>query len=339
MANNSNRYLKLLSSILLKCISYFPSSILNYIGGSFCKRNANQIYLYKCVRNGKCQNSIGNLPEERVEINELSMCRFFNIAFLNQALSIILKNKCNGKGVYLNLINRQGVNVWETYFMQPEAEMSKSIFMNKLPITENGLYPKWDSIYNKIERNAWCIIYKKYVKFNEYTQKYISDELENLGILSKRVLGVLCRGTDYMDQKPAGHPVQPSIEELLSEVEARMKDWNMDYIYLATDEIAYEKIFSNHFPNRIITNKRVYYSNAYHKLATDCKGEFVSIGRVAGERENDSYYRGLEYLSSIAILSKCKALIAGNCGGTCAAVFLNDNKYEHCHVFDLGLYS
>ena len=47
------------------------------------------------------------------------------------------------------------------------------------------------------------------------------------------------------------------------------------------------------------------------------------------ERENDSYYKGLEYFSSIVILSRCQALIGGNTGGSCAAMFMNNMKYEY----------
>lgn len=47
---------------------------------------------------------------------------------------------------------------------------------------------------------------------------------------------------------------------------------------------------------------------------------------------------GLEYLSSIILLSRCTALVGGNCGGTLGALFFNDEKYEFVHVFNLGLY-
>ena len=56
------------------------------------------------------------------------------------------------------------------------------------------------------------------------------------------------------------------------------------------------------------------------------------------ERENDEYLKGLEYLSSLYIVSQCKALIAGNCGGSQMAVFVNGGRHEYEHVFDLGMY-
>lgn len=62
------------------------------------------------------------------------------------------------------------------------------------------------------------------------------------------------------------------------------------------------------------------------------------IKDVHFERKNDNYLSGLEYLSSIILLSRCTALVGGNCGGTLGALFFNDEKYEFVHVFNLGLY-
>ena len=52
--------------------------------------------------------------------------------------------------------------------------------------------------------------------------------------------------------------------------------------------------------------------------------------------KNNNYLMGLEYLSSIILLSRCTSLIGGNCGGTMAALFFNDSRYEYTHIFDLG---
>ncbi|MDR0507244.1 MAG: hypothetical protein LBH32_10600 [Dysgonamonadaceae bacterium] len=49
-------------------------------------------------------------------------------------------------------------------------------------------------------------------------------------------------------------------------------------------------------------------------------------------------FAGISYLSSICLLSRCNALIAGNCGGSAAALYINNFKYEYWHLFNLGLY-
>lgn len=83
----------------------------------------------------------------------------------------------------------------------------------------------------------------------------------------------------------------------------------------------------------ILENKRRYYDDIYDKDSS-----ISYIKDVHFERENDNYWSGLEYLSSIILLSRCDALVGGNCGGTLGAIFFNDEKYEFTHVFDLGLY-
>ena len=54
--------------------------------------------------------------------------------------------------------------------------------------------------------------------------------------------------------------------------------------------------------------------------------------------KNESYIKGLEYLSSMVILSRCKGLIGGNCGGSKLALMLSNLDYEYWHLWDLGLY-
>ena len=99
----------------------------------------------------------------------------------------------------------------------------------------------------------------------------------------------------------------------------------------ATEEKKIEERFKQEFSGKILINKRSYYDNYYANKCT-------YIREVNFERENDSYYKGLEYFSSIVILSRCQALIGGNTGGSCAAMFMNNMKYEYAHLFDLGCY-
>lgn len=88
-----------------------------------------------------------------------------------------------------------------------------------------------------------------------------------------------------------------------------------------------------HFREKYLKTKRVYYDDIY-----DQDDSIAYIKDVHFERENDRYLSGLEYLSSIILLSRCSALVGGNCGGTLGALFFNDEQYQFVHVFDLGLY-
>jgi hypothetical protein len=111
-----------------------------------------------------------------------------------------------------------------------------------------------------------------------------------------------------------------------------MAELNLDYIYLATEEKRIENQFTAAFPNKIITNKRTYYDEMFYKK------QMTEIYQVFDNRNNAIYEDGLSYLSSMYLLSRCNALIAGNCGGATSALYLNDGKYEYWHLFNLGLY-
>lgn len=91
---------------------------------------------------------------------------------------------------------------------------------------------------------------------NDICRKYLLKE--EAIIKNKKVLGVLVRGTDYVKIKPAGHPVQPNIDVMLSDVKEVFNEY--DAIYLATDEFAVVKKFEETFPGKILTNNRKYFS-------------------------------------------------------------------------------
>lgn len=219
-----------------------------------------------------------------------------------------LDNHLSGGGQELNMNDIESVNV------------------------TNGVYRiSSRSIYNRDEIKLWGTLYNLLFVLNEKTEEYVQSEINNC-IGSQSVLGVLVRGTDYTGTKPKGHPIQPDIEDVIREVRKEFGNGNYDAIYLATEEEQIYHKFNTEFPGMIITNRRVYYDSIYYANGLKL------IGKVHFNREYDDYYKGIEYLSSIWILSKCKSLIAGHCGGSRAAVFLNNGLYEYLHIFDLGLY-
>ena len=55
-------------------------------------------------------------------------------------------------------------------------------------------------------------------------------------------------------------------------------------------------------------------------------------------RKNNEYLIGIEYISSINLVSNCSCFVGGACGGTTAALILNDRKYNESYVFQLGKY-
>lgn len=256
---------------------------------------------------------------------------YFNFAFLDNMLSLIIEALSNGMIPVVELENRkEGWTNWHTFFNQPlevSSVKEKMIFKKKTGL----LSPGFRTPYNKKDLALWSKIYTDFAVLNKETKEYVDQEYANL-IANKKVLGVLCRGTDYVQKRPYGHPIQPKVDDVIALVKTKISEYGLEYIYLATEELSIFKQFESEFPDKILVNKRTYYDEIFYKK------QCTDIYQVQFDRENDIYLKGLEYLSSIWLLSQCDALIAGNCGGSTSALYLNNGKYRYWHLFDLGLY-
>ena len=255
---------------------------------------------------------------------------YLNICFINNMLSIVLKSLNEGYLPRIDII-ANGKNLWEQFFKQP----FESLYENKPVEVFNEkmveAFPSWECIYKEDEVDFWGALYNDFLIFNDKTNDYIQDELNTI-IGDRRVLGVLCRGTDYLLEKPKNHPVQPELNEIIVKAREMFDEGGYEYMYLATEDSKFDEAFREEFKAKMLVNKRKYYDKIFDSQNLEL------IKDVHFDRENDEYLKGIEYLSSLYILANCKALVAGNCGGTQAAVFLNRNKYEKKYIFDLGLY-
>jgi len=250
--------------------------------------------------------------------------RFYNTVFHLDAVSHIVYELSQG---YLPVID-DTYHVWDQFFEQPVlpdevARLDRSL----LPVSdvEETLYTPQQIPFCKPNRVVAAKLLRDFCRLLPEPAAYINDEIHNL-LDGHRVLAVVRRGTDYIG---TGMSTQPKIEDMISEARQWMERYHYDRLYLATeDERIYDQ-FNTAFPGRILVNKRSYYDKAMQEQNVS------AIGRVHFDRENDDYLKGLEYLSSLYILSECQALLAGYCGATQMALLLNDDRYERWKVFDL----
>ena len=129
-----------------------------------------------------------------------------------------------------------------------------------------------------------------------------------------------------------GHPIQPEIGEVIEKVREYMAAYGYEYIYLSCEEYAAVERFEAVFPGKVIINNRTFFDNI------DFKASKTGIWAYGTDRENDAYLKGLEYLSSMNLLSKCDALIGGINTGSQMAYIMNDDRYEHVYFYNLGRY-
>lgn len=297
------------------------------------------------VENIRLNKYIEETDFENLSLQERKVCiinkgewdyPLFQISFFSNMLVNIID--CLSKG-YLPIVcfknSKDRINLWEQFLEQIVVIEDTDNLENAVIYEKERaafffqLFPSKDDI-DKIGK-----LLKKIIIMNKTTKEYVEAEYNKI-IKGKRVLGVLCRGTDYTSNKPKGHPVQPAIDEVIRHVSNKINELNCSYIYLATEEEKILKQFMDAFPDKILTNQRYYYDEFYS--IKEKNGDSARISQVHHNRENDNYYKSLEYLSSIYLLSKCDSLIAGNCGGSRAALYLNANKYQYIHLFDYGIY-
>lgn len=272
-------------------------------------------------------------PEGRRKVDiELShYC--FNYMGVTMALSAIVEALYYG---YVPMVDVQqkGVFNWTDYFEQP-FEIDPTEIVEVYPRNVGGY--KWNGLFieNELDIKAWYKIYREFYRLNSRSAEYVDGEYRELlgSGKEKSVLGVLCRGTDYARLKPKGHFIQPEIETIIDEVKGLTGSGRFKYIYLASEDGSLADVIKKAFPGMVLENKRVYFDQAYYD------GEHNKLGDLYSEMsDSEIRKKDLSYISSINILSKCGGLVAGNCGGSQAAVCINGGKYDYCHVYNLGVY-
>jgi hypothetical protein len=228
-------------------------------------------------------------------------------------------------------------NSWEYFFDQPldftlnDINRSKNIILSNKLQMPNLNYRIDFYIFNNLERLLYFRKnFQRYIKFNKTTLDFILGEYNHVMAGKERVLGVLCRGTDYLLKKPAGHPRQPEPIEVIAEAKKIMAGKNCGYLYLATEDEEIYNLFKQNFGGRLLINsQKRYRTDELHNL------QFLS--QIQDRRNRDKYLSGLEYLSSLNILSKCSCFIGGRTAGT-IGVYLMTNGFEYDYTWDKGFY-
>ena len=222
------------------------------------------------------------------------------------------------------------VNAWDLFFEQPcgysleDIAHSRNIILSSNELPKD--YPGHQILSNPEDITTWKELMHKYVKLKPEINQGCDDYI-NKTFSSQKVLGVLCRGTDYTVSKPSLHPIQPEPEDVIRDAKELMKKYDLQLIYLATEDENIWNMFNEAFPGIIVSYQKKHFSTT--------SGE--NINDIANENSSP-YIRNREYLTSIAILSKCNVLLAGATGGSIGALLMSDH-YEFYHIYQLGTYT
>ena len=230
--------------------------------------------------------------------------------------------------------NDMGENAWELFFQQPggygldEISRSRNIIKScSLPFPE-GVEIGFDTSMDEAFYKIFSPLFKKYIIPIPDVAKYVQQKL-NLVIGDRRhELGVLCRGTDYTESKPSGHPIQPTAEQAIIKAKEVMSQNGFEYVFLATEDKRIYNAFLGAFGNQLLFSGQKLYDGMNGK-------KFLSEFHINDYSEK--WHNIVDYYSTIYILSKCDGLLAGlTCGSICA--YLMPNAYSYTYFWSLGKY-
>lgn len=238
---------------------------------------------------------------------------------------------------YLDLNIKFTDNAWEYFFQQPayytlkDIVKSKNIILSKkeqTPNVENAISVLFtqDEYIDKLKEIS--SYFRKYIRFNDDTFRVLNEKYEKLIHSDDIVLGVLCRGTDYLKKKPKYHPIQPDPRCVLDKVISLSQELNFTKVYLATEDHDIYDIFLEALGDKLITNGQYLYRDV---------SNVQYLSEIVNSRSNDKYLRGIEYLTSIYILSKCTYFIGGMTAGSLGVLLMN-SEFEYKYIWNLGTY-
>ena len=106
--------------------------------------------------------------------------------------------------------------------------------------------------------------------------------------------------------------------------------YNYKKIWLATEDANIYKMFKDEFGDVLIDNNQFMFGDTGDKVIAD----------IEVNRPNHRYRLGMEYLSSIYIISKCKYIIGGTVTAMLGAWILSNGfeKQKYVYIWDLGCY-
>ena len=242
---------------------------------------------------------------------------------------------------YLSKEHVGEMNAWEYYFEQPcriglqsiKREYCEVYDISDFLKIEPTQTPSWDMNWwgclteGSLNNRMWRAYCHRYIKLSDKAINKLDCIYNNLIKDGDRVLGVLCRGTDYTQRRPSGHPVQPTAEMMIEKIDAVIKERGYNKIYLATEDKLIFNKFKFHYGEKIISIE----SNLI-----DYNGKSW-INTLLPSDEQGKIDKGMDYLMSIMILSRCKAFIAGRTSGSMGVMLLTKG-FEYSYFYDLGYY-
>lgn len=194
-----------------------------------------------------------------------------------------------------------GNNVWEYFFEQT--------YRPGHPISVVNDYIDLILLKNNSFRDTMHFIYTNYFKINAKVQNILASSLEFFS--TKTVLGVHIRRTDKFLVGMYGTTQKHTPVDLrLFKEEIDKIINNFEYVYLATDCQTAVQFIKDNYGKKVIFNHNAFRGDNSYSIHNNFKN-------VSG------YKKGLDVLTDVILLSKCKHLIRSTSNVSVTSLYLN----------------
>jgi len=194
-----------------------------------------------------------------------------------------------------------GNNVWEYYFKQSHT------FKEPSQVVQD--YTELILLKDNSFRSTMNYIYKNYFILNDSIEEKLSPNYKLFE--ENKILGVHIRRTDKFLVGMYGTTYKHTpvdLDVFKSEIDKVMD--NYDYIYLATDCIDAVNYIKEHYGKKVIYNINAIRGNSTRSIHNNFKN-------LSG------YIKGLNVLTDVILLSKCKHLIRSSSNVSITSLYLN----------------
>lgn len=231
------------------------------------------------------------------------------------------------------------INAWEYYFKQPcnclgEEQFSlKQAYLSKNTILSTGDFrpgyePSRQFMFTEDpaahDRIIWKDLWEKYIVLNEKTARHIEAVYQQMFSDDDRVMGVLCRGSDFFWHEPDQGRETGKIKKVIDIVETAAQKYKCNKIFLMTEDSEILEVFKNRFAQRLFFLEDERVSSDIRKY----------LGVVWKEKGIDLHQKGLNYLTAFYIIARCRWFVGTK---TSASIFFNIvGEKEYACYFNLN---
>jgi hypothetical protein len=199
-------------------------------------------------------------------------------------------------------------NVWEYYFLPVSPVRLDDLGSPEYRVVNSETH---HPILKVEGEEKWLgKLWKQFVTFNSETENYLENRLESLA-LGPNVVGVHARSGD-MKTFP-GHPLPPTIEQLVEGARSLLNTANFDSVFLAAQDHKDVRVMKKEFGGRLKVSPSFVFSTRSDKMGTPYSGltsnKMVSYAEAI--RPLHFYELGREVLHDVLALSRCGSLVSG----------------------------